>query len=731
MNINRIANVQELITKLEANPPIVYGKCCYTEVNKNGTAKEKKCIVNLTTGDVYKNRRLFGFEGINHILVRQHGDRHTNQACIMHWGYRCAQIINDKIVMSMWVFMDGVNQPGTNQLDIMYYGSTKITDARRGTKKDHEALFNIVVSKPKIAAIVTIDKNKNVEAWSDVAHYGYKIETYARSRLNPTTYLADTLITDLTSTNNAASVVNMQRCFKEFFQIGYIGANKYVAFDSPKEIAPFMKANSLEVKSTPKQRRIDELVSIALPNHNVTDAGAYVICYADRANDEWTAMRWYHRIGGALFYETSRMYVSKKEHLHCRFDLKGNWVFAGAKLKAETFYADKLVLQTPDVFDGTKLEYFKDISSTLSNRTAALYMLTTYPEFEKMYKIGLDWLCEEYLTAPWQQSWPNFLNSQVGTVDKSAKNILKFLGLSRYQFDKLMQVREKLKAEAQQQRYRHYRMNSIIGITKNAFNAESISHIDKETFDYIVDSFTFARIFNGSHIGALRMTFALYQNDAIYFIRDMINAEDASNGQTFTYRSQWGYPTQGNVIGMYYDTLRMIQSYEDTRVLRPRFNSPEELVGHHAVMVDLINAIKLEEEAKRNARYESGFQKGHKKWTKWEWEGDEQFCVIAPASPIDLANEGMVLRHCVKSYIPNVANGDTNIMFIRRKGFEQSPFFTVEVDNHNRIRQVHGACNSITDSIEGLTDFVIQWAKRNKFKYDVEFANRARAAGGY
>ena len=117
------------------------------------------------------------------------------------------------------------------------------------------------------------------------------------------------------------------------------------------------------------------------------------------------------------------------------------------------------------------------------------------------------------------------------------------------------------------------------------------------------------------------------------------------------------------------------------------------------------------------------------RWQKWEWNEDETFCVIAPKAPVDVAVEGITLRHCVKSYIPLVSQGGTNVMFIRRKGKEEEPFFTVEVDNTNHIRQVHGMCNCNANTVDGLIEFVTKWSKLKKLKYSESHANGIRAAG--
>jgi hypothetical protein len=85
-------------------------------------------------------------------------------------------------------------------------------------------------------------------------------------------------------------------------------------------------------------------------------------------------------------------------------------------------------------------------------------------------------------------------------------------------------------------------------------------------------------------------------------------------------------------------------------------------------------------------------------------------------TPTDLATEGNMLHHCVKSYVDRVANKTTNIMFIRKRDEKDIPFFTVEVGNSGTIEQVHGFANRNADTEPGMTNFVKKWAKAKKLK---------------
>jgi hypothetical protein len=72
-----------------------------------------------------------------------------------------------------------------------------------------------------------------------------------------------------------------------------------------------------------------------------------------------------------------------------------------------------------------------------------------------------------------------------------------------------------------------------------------------------------------------------------------------------------------------------------------------------------------------------------------------------------------VLSHCVGYYTEKVANGITNIMFLRNTKNLGMPFMTIEV-YHGEIRQIHGrGNNNIKDQNDcaGITRFLGAWCK--------------------
>lgn len=722
--------IESIRQALYKNIPDVYARCAVNLPDKKGELKEKKCIVHLNTGDVFKKRALAYNEFVNYNLIRRFQLDGVEE--LVHLAFRTAQVINNRIVLATWVFCDYVNYPGTSKIGSWWYHSWHdINDAARGVKKHKDALFNVVVSKPELAAMVVIDRDKKILQWDNIDKYGFlSSESYRRE---PNRFLSLSLIDALYRATDAKNICGLTESFKQFFGVGYVGANKYVTFDEYKDVPIFMRASSMVMRSGAKQDKVNEIASISLPNHTVDkhpDGGPdRILCYADRVNDEWVVLRWWHKFNTATHIETSRLYVSKNEAIHCRSDLRGNWIYATGKLKSTAFTADSVVLQSDDVFDGTKLEYFKNIATTMSNQSEALYMLTMYPEFEKIYKLGMGWLCDLYLEGRYQRSWKNYVEERLGYVDWNAKNIFKMLGMNSHQTKAVSEFTTTMLANVRG--WQQYPVKSVVYRLKNIFGVNQLNDIDNETFDYILNSLRDGERLAGSYYHALVDTYQMYGKDAMYFIRDLNNVVANAPSRSMQFVNTHGRTVYADVDGLYNDTISMIRSGNYTDVLRPRFSTLEELVGHHQIMVDLVNADAVAHEARVQAQHEEGFKKHHERWSKLEWDGNAEYCIIAPNEPVDVAIEGITLRHCVKSYIPAVANGSTNILFIRRKGEESIPFFTVEIDNHHMIRQIHGFGNSNASSVRGLTEFVAAWAKAKKLKYSPSFANGIRAAGRY
>lgn len=103
--------------------------------------------------------------------------------------------------------------------------------------------------------------------------------------------------------------------------------------------------------------------------------------------------------------------------------------------------------------------------------------------------------------------------------------------------------------------------------------------------------------------------------------------------------------------------------------------------------------------------------------------------MIRPAASVDeLKNEGKCLHHCVATYAESVANGETDIFFVRKVSEPDKPFYTLELDEKNCIvKQNRGKGNCArTPEVRAFEEQWLEFVKQNIKK----IRNRKVAANG-
>lgn len=103
---------------------------------------------------------------------------------------------------------------------------------------------------------------------------------------------------------------------------------------------------------------------------------------------------------------------------------------------------------------------------------------------------------------------------------------------------------------------------------------------------------------------------------------------------------------------------------------------------------------------------------------KFEY-ADGNFSIVVPEEMNKITKEGVYLHHCVGGYISRVAEGRTNILFLRKNENIDIPFFTIEVNNHNEIIQIHGLYNRWLGNEPDAAKFVIDWIHEKGIKCSV------------
>lgn len=500
---------------------------------------------------------------------------------------------------------------------------------------------------------------------------------------------------------------NYHNAFSEMFKIGLIKGNKYTTFKTPKEVVDFLNHKEPIKQEKPKQKIIDELVEIELKKPTIKTRPDSLVCVISKVNTEYSVLRWFFNDSKDI-YEISRLYVNKTTHIFCRKNTSGEYVVLYNKLKPTSFDTNEVIIQDKDAFKGTKLEYFESIYKELNptERASALYMLTTTPEFEKIYKSGYSDVCLNYLKNA-NIKWNAYINNIYGTINKKEKSLTKMLGFNKYQLEKIS--KNIIKKED------FFGRTYIKGIgynIKEIFNLEDCSDIDNKTFDILFDFWkeiysstkTYDDYSNGFYVKILAALINTYS------IKVCINMLPKLK-KLFLEADQVYFDSYHPVYVLreildYINTVKLLNMSSE---MRPNFDTIEDIIRMHDDALEAYNMQKSEIDNKK-------FEERSAFWEKWKYDENEKYLVIAPTNPADLASEGITLHHCVKTYIQKVVNGETNIMFIREKDKQKTPFFTVEISNKGTIEQIHGFGNRNIDTEPGLDKFVKEWCLKKKLR---------------
>lgn len=176
--------------------------------------------------------------------------------------------------------------------------------------------------------------------------------------------------------------------------------------------------------------------------------------------------------------------------------------------------------------------------------------------------------------------------------------------------------------------------------------------------------------------------------------REAAKAKAAAEG-----RDYWGGNYPYKAIRTYRDYLRdaaqLALDLNDSIVLFPR-----DLDAAHQRTIAQVK-YKASEEQK------AAFLERVKALGYLEWERDN-LTIRLPMSAEELIEEGAALHHCVGGYIGEIIQGQTVILFIRRKEEPDKPFYTLEWRN-KKVFQCRTTYNKSYGNDERVHAFVDSW----------------------
>ena len=155
-----------------------------------------------------------------------------------------------------------------------------------------------------------------------------------------------------------------------------------------------------------------------------------------------------------------------------------------------------------------------------------------------------------------------------------------------------------------------------------------------------------------------------------------------------------------NILENWCDYMKMSFAVADGRTSKINKYPKNLLTEHHKIIKDY-NNIKEEFD-------ELQFKKNMDKIKNLEYD-DGDYCVLVPNKIYDIQDEALQQHNCVRSYISDVVDGKTNILFIRKSSNKSISLLTVELDNFGNVVQVYRGGNE-NPIIEDYT-FINKWCK--------------------
>lgn len=166
----------------------------------------------------------------------------------------------------------------------------------------------------------------------------------------------------------------------------------------------------------------------------------------------------------------------------------------------------------------------------------------------------------------------------------------------------------------------------------------------------------------------------------------IVTLRSESVEQIYTHNTIW--KTAKSKLEEYeekYNFIEILSESKDRIVICITMNQVEAIKYLHDEITPIFNLYKNKVELGK-------FKEAVKRVEPFVYE-NEEFAIIAPQKPDDLAKEGSVLHHCVNSFTSAIIRGSENIVFLRRKSCIDTPFFTIALDNNRHIEQIHCYCN--------------------------------------
>lgn len=466
-------------------------------------------------------------------------------------------------------------------------------------------------------------------------------------------------------------------------------------------------------------------------------------------NDNYCVIR---QFGGYFkFEEQSRILIDNKGKVTIFTPasiLNGDVVFRISSSSDVGAPADKVCFFKgfEDMFKFKRLFYISSIvndNETITETKSINRIIYTLrcPAIEQFYKAGYKYIANYLMSASAKSNIEHLFGYK--KYSKSA-NIYELSGMNKHQLELVDKMFEEKIKSPNSPIYiytgLYYTPRRVIEIVRFVTGVKNLSSItDKDSNFYFAIAKRMSNIHSDYHaflhfVGANNSVYTYYHSGKSWEYMDKErniqpltpeqNEKDRKNLLKLM-RLQEKTDKKGlneDVFRIFSDTLNLFKQISITN--RPDINlyackDVNELHRYHNMLIEINitdKEVRDKEEQERLNKLAAKLYDQRKE--KFEY-ADDNFSIVVPEEMNKITKEGVYLHHCVGGYISRVAEGRTNILFLRRNEEIDIPFFTIEINNHNEVIQIHGLYNRWLGNEPDAVKFVINWIHEKGIKCPV------------
>ena len=391
-----------------------------------------------------------------------------------------------------------------------------------------------------------------------------------------------------------------------------------------------------------------------------------------------------------------------------------------------------------DMFKFKRLFYISSIVNdnetiTEANSINRIIYTLRCPAIEQFYKAGYKYIANYLMSAFAKSNIEHLFGFR--KYSKSV-NIYELSGMNKHQLELVDKMFEEKKRNPNNPTY-IYRSPApapqcVIETVRFVAGVKNLSSITDKDFDFY---FNMAKRMNNVHsdyhkflhfVGVNNSVYTYYRNGIkngwVYMdkgrnIQPLTPEQDEKNRKNLLklMRLQEKTDKKGlneDVFRIFSDAFNLFKQISNTN--RPDIDlyackDVNELHRYHNMLIEINITDKEERNKEEQERLNKLAAKLYdQRKEKFEY-ADDNFSIVVPEEMNKITKEGVYLHHCVGGYISSVAEGRTNILFLRRNKEIDIPFFTIEVNNYNEVIQIHGLYNRWLGNEPDAVKFVINW----------------------